>query len=65
MPVQQISIASRDCNALHIASYIGTTQDDVKKRLKDVQSLAESMHWVLRIRKTMICFLQRIMFPVH
>jgi hypothetical protein len=46
MSVHQTSIASREFNALHIASYIGTTQDDVKKRLKDVQLLAESMHWV-------------------
>lgn len=62
MPVHQTSIASRDFTALHIASYIGTTQDDVKKRLKDVQLLPESMHWVPRIRETMMCYLQRMMF---
>lgn len=63
MLVHQTSIASRDFNALHIASYLGTTQDDVKKRLKDVQPLAVCMRWVLNIRKTMICFLQRILLP--
>jgi hypothetical protein len=62
MPVHQTSIASRDFNAVHIASYIGTTQDDVKKRLNDVHLLAESMHCVPRIQETMMCFLQRIMF---